>query len=89
MVSVESVIAELKELTHDQLERVAQVVHELAGERNLIPPERQSEARVPESVIVEAVKNGWPAELFTDVIGRVSEDFTRPPQYPFESRPGL
>jgi hypothetical protein len=57
--------------------------------RTLTPSERQGEIRVPESVIVEAVKNGWPAELFTDVIGQVSEDFRRSPQFPFESRPGL
>jgi len=89
MASVESVIAELKELTSDQLDRVAQVVHELAAERRHTPPERQCDARVPESIVAEAVKNGWPADLFTDVIGRVDEDFARPPQLPFESRPSL
>jgi hypothetical protein len=89
MASVESVIAELKELTSDQLDRVARIVHELAAERSHTAPERQSDARMPESVVAEAVKNGWPADLFTDVIGWVDEDFARPPQLPFESRPSL
>jgi hypothetical protein len=89
MASVESLIAELRELTSDQLDRVAQVVHKLAAERSHTPPEGQCDAGVPESIIAEAVKNGWPANLFTDVIGRVGEDFARPPQLPFESRPNL
>src|SRR5580704_5160945 len=53
IASVEHVIAELKELTPDQLDRMAQVVHELAAERSHMLPERQGDARVPESVVVE------------------------------------
>jgi hypothetical protein len=89
MVSVEKVIAELRELTQDQLGRVAQAVHELASERNTIRPNRQSAVPVPESIVAKAIRNGWPNELFTDVIGRVDESFERPPQLEFESRPGL
>jgi len=89
MASFEHVIAELKELTPDQLDRVAQVVHELAAERSDKQPERQGAARVPESVVAEAVRNGWPADLLSDVIGQVDEDFARPPQLPFEPRPSL
>jgi hypothetical protein len=89
MVSIESVIAELKELTSDQLERVAQVVHELTAERSHTETERQCDVRVPESIVAEAVKNGWPADLFTVVIGRVDENFARPPQLPSEPRPSL
>ena len=89
MVSVERVIAELKELTPDQLDRVAQVVHELAADRSHTRPEPQCDARVPESIVAEAVRNGWPADLFTEVIGQVDEDFSRPPQLPAEPRPSL
>ena len=89
MVSVESVIAELKELTSDQSDRVAQIVHELAAARGHTRLERQCDARVTESVVAEAVRNGWPADLFTEVIGRVDEDFARPPQLPAEPRPSL
>jgi hypothetical protein len=89
MASVEHVITELKELSPDQLDRVAQVVHELAAERTQMRPERQGNARVPESVVAEAVRNGWSADLFTEVIGRVDEDFARPPQLPSEPRPSL
>jgi hypothetical protein len=89
VASVEHVISELKELTPDELDRVAQIVHDLAAERSHIRPERQGDTRVPESVVVEAVRNGWPADLLTEVIGRVDEDFARPPQLPFEPRPSL
>ena len=89
MASVESVIAELKELTPDQLDRVAQVLHELAVERKHTRRDPQYEAPVPESIVAAAVKNGWPADLFTEVIGQVGEDFTRPPQLPSEPRPSL
>jgi hypothetical protein len=89
MVSVERVIAELKELTSDQLDLVAQIVRELASERSHTRPEPQYDARVPESIVAEAARNGWPADLFAEAIGRVDEDFSRPPQFPAEPRPSL
>ncbi len=39
-----------------------------------------------QSLIDRAIRNGWPAELFTEVIGLMDEDFTRPPQPLYESR---
>ena len=86
MVSVENLVAELKSLTPDQLERVAQVVHTLSAESR--PPERSSPV-VSSSVLEQAIQNGWPPTLFTDVIGRVDEDFERPPQLPNEVRSAL
>ena len=87
MVSVENLVAELKSLTPDQLERVAQIVHTLSAESR--PSERLAPSAVSSSVLEQAIQNGWPSTLFTDVIGRVDEDFERPPQLPEEVRSAL
>lgn len=87
MTSVENLVAELKALTPDQLERVARIVHELSAERR--PSEHLSSSVVSKSVLEQAIQNGWPATLFTDVIGHIDEDFERPPQLPYEVRPAL
>jgi hypothetical protein len=89
MAPVETVIAELKELTPYQLDQVAQVIHELAASRSQTHHQAQYNVNVPEAIIAEAIKNGWPSELFTEVIGRVDEGFARQPQLPFEPRPNL
>lgn len=85
MVSIEEVITELKRLTPAQVEEVARLIggfSRLEGSASSPPPV------VPASVIEEAVKNGWPAELFTEVIGSLP-DFKRPEQPPFEDRAPL
>jgi hypothetical protein len=87
MVSVEKLVAELKSLTPDQLERIAQVVHSLSAESR--PSERSSPFVVSNSVLEQAIQNGWSPTLFTDVIGHIDEDFERPPQLPYEIRPAL
>lgn len=87
MASVENLVAELKGLTPDQLERVAQIVHELSAESH--PAERSSSPVVSNSVLEQAIQNGWPATLFTDVIGHIDDDFERPPQLPCEVRSAL
>ncbi|MGI8746484.1 MAG: hypothetical protein ACR2NN_28675 [Bryobacteraceae bacterium] len=87
MASVENLVAELKALTPDQLERVAQIVHELSAESR--PPEHASPSVVSNSVLEQAIQNGWPPTLFTDVIGHIDEDFEKPPQLPYEIRPAL
>ena len=87
MASVENLVAELKALTPDQLERVAQVVHELSAESR--PSGRSSSSAFSNSLLEQAIQNGWPPKLFTDVIGHIDEDFERPPQLPYEVRPAL
>ena len=80
-------MAELKALTPDQLKRIAQVVHAFSAEPR--PSEHSSPSLVSSSVLEQAIQNGWPPTLFTDVIGHIDEDFERPPQLPVEVRPAL
>ena len=87
MASVETLVAELQALTAEQLERVARMVHDLSAESRL--SERSSSSVVSNSVLEQAVQNGWQPRLFTDVIGHIDEDFERPPQVPYEVRPAL
>ena len=91
MESLEQLVVELKALAPDQLDRVARMVHELSdgnkptapGSAALLPP--QSAVVRPE-VLEEAVRNGWPAALFTEVIGQALDDFKRHSQPPYEVR---
>ena len=87
MESVENLLAELKALTPDQIERVARIVHELSADSR--PPERSSSSVVSNSVLEQAIQNGWSPALFTDVIGHIDEDFERPPQLPYKVLPAL
>ena len=73
MASVENLVAELKALTPDQLERVARIVRELSAESR--PPERSSSSVVSNSVLEQAIRNGWPPAPFIDLIGHIDEDF--------------
>ena len=90
MTSVENLVRELRTLTPDQLDRIALIVHEFNA---AAPAESASDARtaasIAPSVLEQAVRNGWPAELFTGVTGCISDDFRRPPQIPHESRQSL
>lgn len=84
MASVEALIAELKTLTPDQLERVAQMVHSLSessSQREPHPP-----CILSRPLLEQAVENGWPAELFSEVIGNIGDDFERPAQPAYEVR---
>jgi len=85
MASVEEVITELKRLRPDQVDEVARIIHELSqtacGEAPLHPA-------VPSRVVDEAVRHGWPAELFTELIGCLPE-LERSAQPPVENRADL
>lgn len=86
MASVEDLIAELKALTPDQLERLGRTIRELI-ENSHAP--RFSPTVISSSVLEQAIQNGWPRTLFTDVIGHIDEDFERQPEIPSEDRPAL
>jgi len=85
MASVEEVISELKRLRPEQVDEVARIIHDLSqsgcGEA---PPH----AGVPACVVDEAVQHGWPAELFTELIGSLPE-LERSAQPPVENRANL
>lgn len=85
MASVEQVISELRRLRPEQVDEVARIVHDLSqtarGEASLHPA-------VPAGVVDEAVQHGWPAELFTKLIGSLPE-LERPAQPPMENRANL
>ena len=70
MASVEEVITELKRLRPEQVDDVARIVHDLSqtGRGEAAP-----DPAVPARVVDEAVRHGWPAELFTELIGSLPE----------------
>ena len=72
--SVEDLVAELRELTPEQLDRVARMVRGFASDAGgtaLAKP-----ATVSPSMVDRAVQNGWPLHyLFTEVIGQIGDDF--------------
>jgi hypothetical protein len=84
MASMEEVITELKRLRPEQVDEVARIIHDLAqtacGELPV--------PAVPARVVDEAVQHGWPAELFTKLIGSLPE-LERPIQPPVENRANL
>ena len=85
MASVEEVITELKRLRPEQVDEVARIIHDLlqtvCGEAPLHPA-------VPSRVVDEAVQHGWPAELFTELIGSLPE-LERSVQPSMENRANL
>jgi hypothetical protein len=70
MASLEEVITELRRLRPEQVEEVARIIHDLSQTgRAEAAPHRA----VPAHVVEEAVRHGWPTELFTDLIGSLPE----------------
>ena len=70
MASVEDVITELKKLRPDQVDEVARIIHGLSQAGCAEAPPR---SMVSARVVDEAVQHGWPAELFTELIGSLPE----------------
>jgi Tfp pilus assembly protein PilO len=85
MASVEEVITQLKRLRPEQVEEVARIIQDLSQAGCAEAP---LHAAVPARVVDEAVQHGWPAELFTELIGSLPE-LERSAQPPMENRAGL
>ncbi|MBV9035252.1 MAG: hypothetical protein JO182_12240 [Acidobacteriaceae bacterium] len=87
MVSIEELVQDLKALTPEQLQQVARVVHEfsLRGDQ---PSGSQAQGKMPQAVVDEAVRHGWPRELFTEVMGSLPE-MERAPQPAYNVRETL
>ena len=70
MASMEEVVTQLKRLRPEQVDEVARIIHDLSqtgcGEAPL-------HAAVPARMVDEAVRHGWPPELFTELIGSLPE----------------
>ncbi len=84
MDSVEALVTEMRGLTPHQLHRVAAFVHEIKSKHSAPPMAPPSV--LPQALINRAVSNGWPIEIFTEVIGQMDDDFARPTQPPFTAR---
>jgi hypothetical protein len=86
MASVEEIMAQLRRLRPEQIDEVATIVKRLAQtESSGAEPAR---AGVPAGVLDEAIGNGRPALLFTELIGSLP-DLERPTQPPAENRATL
>ena len=85
MASVEEVIAELKRLRPERVDEVARVIRDLSQTRGGEAPLHPA---VPARVVDEAVQHGWPAELFTELIGSLPE-LERSAQPPVDDRANL
>jgi|GEM_PF-4998772 hypothetical protein len=82
---MEEVIRELKRLRPEQVDEVARVIHDLS---RIGCAEALVHPAVPARVVDEAVRHGWPAELFTELIGSLPE-LERSAQPPVENRSNL
>jgi len=84
MASIEELITEIKMLNPEQIDEAARIIRRLslAGR-----PAAHSPA-VPTEVVKEAVLHGWPAHLFTELIGSLP-DLERADQPTAENRADL
>jgi hypothetical protein len=85
MASIEEVISDLKKLTPEQVEQVARLVHGLAQPTSSTTTPGPS---VPAYLVDDALRHGWPPELFSKVIGSLP-DLERAPQPSPKDRAGM
>jgi hypothetical protein len=85
MASMEEVITELKRLRPEQVDEVARIIHDLS---QTVGGEAPVHPAVPARVVDEALRHGWPAELFTELIGSLPE-LERSAQPPVKTRANI
>jgi hypothetical protein len=85
VISINELVQDLKTLTPEQLEQVAGLVHRFTSRARWEPVESAPRASIPVSVAGRALANGWPRELFTEVIGGLPE-MNRAPQPSYDER---
>lgn len=85
MASVDEVIAALKTLRPEQVDEVARIIRDLSQAGS---GEARQNPAIPADVVDEAVRHGWPVELFTKVMGSLP-DLARPVQPLEENRNDL
>ena len=85
MASVDELVTELKKLRPEQVDAVAKIVHNLS---ETVGQELPLHSRMPGRIVDEAVRHGWPADLFTDLIGSLPE-LERATQPPADDRASL
>jgi hypothetical protein len=85
MASIDELITEIKRLTPEQVDEVARIIRGFSHGKIAASPRGSA---VPACVVEEAVQHGWPALLFTELIGSLP-DFERPAQPPVENRSDL
>jgi len=84
MTSIEELLTEIKRLTPEQVDEVARIIRGLSHGES---PTAHRYA-IPAYIVDEAVRHGWPARLFTELIGSLP-DLERAAQPPVENRTDL
>jgi len=84
MASMEEIITQLKGLRPEQVDEVATMVSRLAKAES----SEGGPSRPAPQVVDEAVQHGWPAVLFTELIGSLPE-LERAAQPPVDNRANL
>lgn len=82
MPSIEELITEIRRLSPEQLDQVARAVQQISRTESDVAPQPPA---VPSEVVNEAVRHGWPAHLFTELIGSLP-DLERAAQPPVDDR---
>jgi len=85
MRSIEELITQIKSLTPEQVDKVARIVQGLSRTESAMEPRPPV---IPGSLLDEAIRHGWPAPLFTQLIGGLP-DLDRAAQPPLQDRADL
>ncbi len=80
---MEEIITCLKGLRPEQIDEVAKIIHRLSQAESEVASRHPA---LPARMVDKAVENGWPAVLFTELIGSLPE-FERAAQPPSKIGP--